>query len=69
MQIDFKKPKKIYANQELHHRLSGQVGCHILAIKQGTLRSNFVECLVCFQAYSSTSTVTPDLNSTVNLSS
>jgi hypothetical protein len=31
MQIDFKKPKKIYANQELHHRLSGQVGCHILA--------------------------------------
>ena len=25
MQIDFKKPKKIYANQELHHRLSGQV--------------------------------------------
>ena len=21
MQIDFKKPKKIYANQELHHRL------------------------------------------------
>lgn len=34
MQIDFKKPKKIYANQELHHRLSGQVGCHILASGQ-----------------------------------
>ena len=27
MPIDFKKPKKIYANQELHHRLSGQVEC------------------------------------------
>jgi len=34
MPIDFKKPKKIYANQELHHRLSGQVGCHILASGQ-----------------------------------
>ncbi len=30
MQIDFKKPKKIYANQELHHRLSGQVRCQCL---------------------------------------
>ena len=30
MQIDFKKPKKIYANQELHHRLSGQVASHEL---------------------------------------
>jgi hypothetical protein len=30
MPIDFKKPKKIYANQELHHQLSGQVTCQRL---------------------------------------
>ncbi len=45
MQIDFKKPKKIYANQELHHRLSGQVGCHILA--SGQVRCFFGVFLGC----------------------
>ena len=40
MQIDFKKPKKIYANQELHHRLSGQVASQELLI--GALMYGFI---------------------------
>lgn len=35
--------------------------------KRVTLRRNCVECLDYFSSYSITSTVTPDLNSTVNL--
>lgn len=42
---------------------------HKRKLKQGTLHQNFVECLVSFYPYSLTSTVTPDLNSAVNLSS
>jgi hypothetical protein len=43
MPIDFKKPKKIYANQELHHRLSGRVRCQPSRVVDLDVFSEFSE--------------------------
>ena len=76
--IDYSKVSKVAFCSEYHFKrmfsfLSGyglgQPQSFSVYCKAGTLRSHFVECLFCFFDYCSTSTVKPDLNSTLNLSS